>query len=94
MDPIHESGPWTRSKVGVHGPLVHVLSSPVIASMRSMVFKCLDNFLCFSLSSRTSHYENTQCYFSVGLPRTVCAFVSLTLDNILQQYVPRNTVAK
>ena len=36
----------------------------------------------------------TLCYFSVGLPRTVCAFVSLTLDNILQQYVPRNTVAK
>ena len=24
----------------------------------------------------------------------VCTFVSLTLDNILQQYVPRNTVAK
>ena len=30
MDPVHESGPWTRSKVGVHGPLVHVLSSPVM----------------------------------------------------------------
>ena len=30
MDPVHESGPWTRSKVGVHGPLVHVLSSPVL----------------------------------------------------------------
>ena len=28
MDPVHESGPWTQSKVGVHGPLVHVLSSP------------------------------------------------------------------
>ena len=28
MDRVHESGPWTRSKVGVHGPLVHVLSSP------------------------------------------------------------------
>ena len=28
MDPGHESGPWTWSKVGVHGPLVHVLSSP------------------------------------------------------------------
>ena len=28
MDPVRESGPWTRSKVGVHGPLVHVLSSP------------------------------------------------------------------
>ena len=27
MDPVHESGPWTQSKVGVHGPLVHVLSS-------------------------------------------------------------------
>ena len=26
----------------------------VIASMRSMVFKCVDNVLCFSLSSRTS----------------------------------------
>ena len=29
MDPVHESGPWTRSKVGVHGPLVHVSSSPL-----------------------------------------------------------------
>ena len=66
----------------------------VIASMRSMVFKCLDYFLCFSLGSRTSHHENTQCYFSVGLQRTVCAFISLTLDNILQQYVPLNNVAK
>ena len=27
MDLAHESGPWTRSKDGVHGPLVHVLSS-------------------------------------------------------------------
>ena len=30
VDPVHESGPWTRSKVGVHGPLVHVLSSPYL----------------------------------------------------------------
>ena len=29
MDPVHENGPWTRSKEGVHGPLVHVLSSTV-----------------------------------------------------------------
>ena len=28
MDTVHESGPWTRSKEGVHGPPVHVLSSP------------------------------------------------------------------
>ena len=34
MDPVHESGPWTRSKVGVHGPLVHVLSSPHIGCFR------------------------------------------------------------
>ena len=33
MDPVHESGPWTWSKVGVHGPLVHVLSSPVINTL-------------------------------------------------------------
>ena len=29
MDPVHKSGPWTRSKEGVHEPLVHVLSSPL-----------------------------------------------------------------
>ena len=29
MDPVHESSPWTWSKVWVHGPLVHVLSSPL-----------------------------------------------------------------
>ena len=29
MDLVHESGPWTPSKEGVHGPLVHVLSSPL-----------------------------------------------------------------
>ena len=32
MDPVHESGPWTRSKERVHGPLVHVLSSPSFRS--------------------------------------------------------------
>ena len=41
-----------------------------------------------------ARYENTQCYFNVGLPRTLCPFESFTLDNILQQYVPPNTVAK
>ena len=25
---VHGGGPWTRSKEGVHGPGVHVLSSP------------------------------------------------------------------
>ena len=29
MDQVHPSGPWTPSREGVHGPLVHVLSLPV-----------------------------------------------------------------
>ena len=39
MDPVHESGPWTHSKVGVHGPLVHVLSSPLCRNMCSFCFR-------------------------------------------------------
>ena len=39
MEPVHESGPWTRFKVGVHGPLVHVLSSPVNYSGRRQILK-------------------------------------------------------
>ena len=36
IDPVHESGPWTRSK---EGPLVHVLSSPFeIWVLRASVF--------------------------------------------------------
>ena len=37
MDPVHENGPWTRSKEGVHGPLVHVLSSPVCLYLVSLI---------------------------------------------------------
>ena len=73
----------------------------VIASMGPWIFdviECLDNFLCFSLSSRTSPFrKQSVLFFSVGLPRTVCAFVSLTRDNITEQYilhVPRNAAAK
>ena len=45
MDPVHESGPWTRSKEGVHGPLVPVLSSPqnhhdLLRNMSFTVFVC------------------------------------------------------
>ena len=36
MDPVHESGPWTRSKEVVHGPLVHVLSSPRLTFHRAV----------------------------------------------------------
>ena len=52
------------------------------------VIQCLDNFLCFSLSSRTSPFrKHSVVFFSVGLPRTVCAFVSLTRNNIIEQYI-------
>ena len=46
------------------------------------------NFLCFSLSSRTSPFrKHSVLFFSVGLPPTVCAFVSLTRDNTIEQYI-------
>ena len=39
MDPVHKSGPWTRSKVGVHGPcMVPVLSSPVGSKSVALYF--------------------------------------------------------
>ena len=43
MDPVHESGPWTRSKVGVHGPLVHVLSSPLDSRFNTYTTKLINN---------------------------------------------------
>ena len=52
------------------------------------VIECLDNFLCFSMCSRTSPFrKHSVLFFSVGLPRTVCAFVSLTRDNMMEQYI-------
>ena len=45
--------------------------------MRSMVFECLDNCLCFSLSSRTSPLWKHSVLFSVSLTRTavcICKF--------------------
>ena len=50
MDPVHESSPWTRSKVGVHGPLVHFLSSPAKIKEFSTtlyigIYTCISNVL-------------------------------------------------
>ena len=46
---------------------------------------------CFSLNLRTSpSRKRSVSFFSVGLLRTVCAFVSLKHNNILQQYI--NTI--
>ena len=39
MDPVHGPGPWTRSVKVVHGPLVHVLSSPSFSRFRRCVFE-------------------------------------------------------
>ena len=39
MNPAHNSGLWTRSKEGVYGPLVHVLSSPVLNAPFSQIFR-------------------------------------------------------
>ena len=47
------------------------------------VIESLDNFLCFSLSSRISPFrKHSALFFSVGQPRTVCAFLSLTREKI------------
>ena len=57
MDPVHESGPWTWSKVGVHGPGVHVLSSPdwpveiiyTLAFPHCLISLCRSLFDCNSM---------------------------------------------
>ena len=46
MNPVHESGPWTRSKVGVHGPLVRVFSSPVLTNPHEFI-RNLNNLSAF-----------------------------------------------
>ena len=47
------------------------------------VIESLDNFLCFSLSSRISPFrKHSALFFSVGQPRTVCAFLTLTQEKI------------
>ena len=91
----------------IHIPLFKLLSISHVHSWYSDlsfplwlfdVIECLDNFVCFSLSSRTSPFRNrSESFFSLSLPRKVCAFVSLRHENILQHYIdnaPRNRVAK
>ena len=54
MDPVHESGPWTPSKVGVHGPLVLVLSSPVTVWFSLLLFYMLKHS---ALKEGPHHYD-------------------------------------
>ena len=53
MDPVHESGPWTWSKVGVHGPLVHVLSSPILNGVTPKTSNCLITVRVFTDERKT-----------------------------------------
>ena len=52
MDPVHESGPWTRSKVGVHGPLVHVLSSPIYLRCSDVQVRAFLTYRFFNIATR------------------------------------------
>ena len=51
MDPVHESGPWTWSKEGVHGPLVHVLSSPLVIPPAKKLLTCVNVLVQWNGSS-------------------------------------------
>ena len=53
MDPVHESGPWPWSKVGVHGPLVHVLSSPILNGVTTKTSNCLITVWVFTDERKT-----------------------------------------
>ena len=74
MDPVHESGPWTWSKVGVHGPLVHVLSSPVLDLWPSTdgLFSRQLNTISFENDSELTYgiiLTNFGIAFAFALPR-------------------------
>ena len=48
MDPVHESGPWTWSKVGVH-----VLSSPILNGVTPKTSNCLITVWVFTDERKT-----------------------------------------
>ena len=73
MDPVHESGPWTPSKVGVHGPLVHVLSSPRCGMVpRAEHFQNFDFHLNHPVLSDCGRQSTHQCVFQVIYLTSTC----------------------
>ena len=78
MDPVHESGLWTRSKEGVHGPLVHVLSSPIFITPFVTPFVTTIFFLLpvLLLGINTFYYM----YFGRGPLRSSLALTATRLD--------------
>ena len=73
MGPVHESGPWTRSKVGVHGPLVHVLSSPEKIGLNCLRGNYQQNIIQLTLLLGKKllqlYFPSNRNYFKVYLSR-------------------------
>ena len=64
MDAVPDSGPWTLSKDGVYGPLVHVSSPPVLnGSLLTPSFSLNSLFLHF----HSAHQFGCLANFSWGL---------------------------
>ena len=59
MDPVHESGPWTRSKVRVHGPLVHVLSSPLFSGVHKHLLQEYSKCRAYQTRFKITHRYKT-----------------------------------
>ena len=76
MDLVHESGPWTRSKEGVHGPPVHVLSSPFY--IHSMVLDILlhdsENHLSIRKPSLCILAAHESDYLSYSVTRQIIIY--------------------
>ena len=74
MNPAHNSGLWTRSKEGVYGPLVHVLSSPVLnGSLLTPSFSLDSLFLHFHSARQFGCLANFSWGLFLGRERmTIC----------------------
>ena len=75
----------------IHFPRTLLIFLSVIASMNIwchwMFWKFRLFFFEFGDQPIPKTPERSVSFFSVGLPRTVCAFVSLTRDNMIKQYI-------
>ena len=77
MDPVHQSGPWIRSKEGVHGPLVHVLSSPKL-NWSFAVFKYRFTYIhtCIHTGTTFSEFPFVSGIFQWDEPKKPLPFTS------------------
>ena len=81
MDPVHESGPWTRSKEGVHGPLgpCFVLTRQLLPSARCQRAKHLlkKPLNSFFFTSRKSNFSVQNNVVSV-----CCSYLNMVFPGI------------